>query len=65
MPNHCEQTTIITGPKDERDRFVDSAKDEDGRFSLSVFHPMPEGLKRVLDILSESILNTEVGPEDA
>jgi len=45
MPNHCEQTTIITGPRDERDRFVDSAKDEDGRFSLSVFHPMPEGLK--------------------
>ena len=45
MPNHCEQTTTVVGPKDERDHFVASAKDGEGRFSLSSLHPMPEGLK--------------------
>ena len=44
MPNHCEQQMSISGPKEDRDLFVQQAKDDDG-FSLRVFHPMPEELK--------------------
>lgn len=45
MGNNCNVTIRVSGPKDELDRFQETAKNGGQEFSIRKFIPIPDGMK--------------------